>query len=308
MAGRYPLTAYRLASKLKAPTIACQSSPLSSQTDRPTLTLGAVTPTLFEKVIASTGNSFNRLTPQQYYARAEKFVELTEQASSVVLVRDSALPPEVVHELGCILCYLSQYTRLSKALWLNASHMGFDPSTISLAMGIVRAECFGELKGFHEVEARFKQLVVEGKNPDALTVEGQRLFMQSDYFGALEVLNRAMRIAGVSDFELKTTCRLHIAKAFLSLDKKTVAMSVFNDVAKTGLAEAHAELGRLLRPTDPVRARQHLYEGAPGRSELYRDLSEMAVEDAASTKGTHHKNLSRWAWEWSRLADRSVEY
>ncbi|RDA84517.1 hypothetical protein CP532_1491 [Ophiocordyceps camponoti-leonardi (nom. inval.)] len=310
MACRCSLTAFRLASKLKAPTITCQFRPSSSQTppDRPVLGLGAVTPALFEQAMTRSSSSFDRYTPQQYYALAEKFLELTEKTGSVLSVRDSSLPPEVMHEIGCILCYLSKYTKLSKAMWLTASHAGYVPSTISLAMHIIKAECFGQLECFRKVEAHFKQLVEEGKNLDALTVEGLRLFRRSDYYDAMQILIRAIKISGGRNFELRNTCELHLAKIALKSGKNEVALSVLGTLSKSGLAEAHAELGRLLRPTDPVKARQHLYEGAPGRTELYRDLSEMALEDAASATGAQHKNLSQWAWEWSRLADPSVRY
>ncbi|RDA92809.1 hypothetical protein CP533_0824 [Ophiocordyceps camponoti-saundersi (nom. inval.)] len=312
MAFRCSMTARRLPSKLKIPTIAWRSSPLSSHTSPtssyPGWSLGDVTLTHFEVVISKTFGTFSRLTPQQYFACAEKFVSQNRQ-SKPALVRDSSFPPEDLHEVACILYLLFRLTTCSMNFWLCASHMGYAPSTLSLInlLDKIRGGKFGKSKSFAEVEARFKQIVVQGKNPDALTLEGKRLYTRSIYSGAAEMLQRALKV-GSRHFELETVCRHYLAKTYLKLDRKKEAMDSLHILADAGLVDAQAELGKLYRPTDPVKAWQYLYEGARANSELYRDLSEMTLEGAASTSGARHENLLRWAWEWSRLAKSDVKY
>ncbi|PFH57936.1 hypothetical protein XA68_14361 [Ophiocordyceps unilateralis] len=271
------------------------------------MSLGKVSPAHFEKVIAMEKDSFSRLTPQQYYTCAEKFVGLLKLGRVPPTISDSSLPPEVLHEIGCILRFLSKYTGLSVPLWACASNMGFVPSTISLAMQLVRGGTFGKHKAFQMIEARFKKLVIEGKDPNAMTVDGQLLFTQTRFTLAAAMLAKALRV-GSSDFELKPSCQLYLAKTYLKLGRDVVAMDLFDQLAKIGVTEAHAELGRWLMTTDPNRARQHLYEAARGQPELYKDLFTISMKEAASASGKRNEDLLRWALEWWRLADRRVEF
>lgn len=306
MAGRHTLKVRHLSPRFIRPAVARHSISSSSQSypKRPALSLGGVTLKHFEDLLRN--NNFNRLTPQQYYGRAEKFVKFLQPGKFPDTISDESLPPEVLHELGCILCLLSELTKLSVPLWVCASNMGFAPSTISMVMELVRRKSYGRYKVFRKVEARFQQLVLGDVNPDAMTVNGQLLFVQDQFHKSVVALKRALRV-GSPDFELRPTCLLFLAKSLSQLGRETEAMTLIDELAKDGLTGVHVGLASIYKVTDPVRSRQHLYEAALGRPELYRDLSELTLEDAAKSS-SGREQLERLAYEWSRLADPSFHH
>lgn len=200
----------------------------------------------------------------------------------------------------------------SMVLWASASELGYVLSTLSLVQNLVMSDMYMAIVQMRNVEARFQRLVAGGKDPDALTIEGQRLFKQGRLEPAVAMFQRALK-AWSSDFELRWRCLLWQGKAYLKLGRTEEAMKMFEPLVEYGYVEAEVELAKLLRTTDPERARQLMYAAAckGGSTDMFTFLSEMALEEALATQTTNKrgsKESRRWAVEWSRLANLRADH
>ncbi|KAM5351472.1 hypothetical protein ACJ41O_004195 [Fusarium nematophilum] len=190
-------------------------------------------------------------------------------------------------------------------MWASASEMGYRPSTLSLSRDLVRSHAWGRKSQLRRVETRFKQLVSEGRDGDALTVEGEMLYELGKYGAAAKMLERALRLEDSSGFEWKPHCRLCLGRSYLKLGRTAEAREVLEAMEGSGSAEADVELARMLRTGEPDKAEQHLYVAAVnGHMDMFRQLSEMEFEKGASSADRESKKKHHlWAMEWSRLAD-----
>lgn len=235
----------------------------------------------------------------------------------LLVVADRILPENGVgastmHEIACILRHFQNVESaqaFSMAMWKSASDMGHRPSTLSLARFLIRSKAWGKLEPLRRVETRFKQLVAEGKDPNALTVEGEFLYEHGKHDAAVKTLQQALRLPS-SNFEWKHNCQLCLGKALVKLDRPTEAQRAFEDAVESGSIAANGELGQLLRLSDLGRAQQYLYLAAiDGRPEMFRQLSEVSVEkQSAADNDKSRKQHELWAMEWSRLADTKAAF
>lgn len=195
------------------------------------------------------------------------------------------------------------------AMWASAAEMGSRPATLSLARQLIHSRAWGQRSQLRNVETRFKQFVSEGKDPNALTVEGEQLYELGKYDAAVNMLGRALALSE-SDFEWKPQCQLYLGKAYLKLKRPAEAKEVFETISESGSTEADVELGQLLRASDVEKAEQHLYTAAiNGKPEMFHHLSEIAFDKMSNaTDEQTRKDQQRWAMEWSRLADAKVQF
>lgn len=215
---------------------------------------------------------------------------------------EDGVPAHVLHELGCILRLASNKSQLfAGALWTAASNMGYRPSTVSLARELIGSGVWGKATQYRNVETRFKQIVQEGRDRNALAAEGERLYRLGMYDAAVEVLQRALG-PGDPEFEWRQNCQLCLGRSYLKLGRTAEAETLLEEV---GSGDAAVELAQLLRASDPDKTEQHLYTaGLHGRLEAFRQLSEIEFErEARETDPEAKKGHNRWAMEWSRLAD-----
>ncbi|POR34054.1 Uncharacterized protein TPAR_05725 [Tolypocladium paradoxum] len=279
-------------------------------------TLAEIPRASFESIISRNGDSFKRLSPERYYDCAQRFTEAIKKGSSpwaVSFTGKDAIPVEVLHELACIMRQIQgprSADAFATAMWASASELGYRPSTLSLARQLIRSGAYGRMPQLRKVEARFKQLVSTGKDPDALAAEGELLFEQGRFDVAVATLQRALR-ADSASFEWKPYCELCLGKALLKLGRAEEARGVLEALSESGLVEADIELGKMLRASDRDKAEQHMYAAAcNGRPDMFSHLSEMALEGAAAATGDGRwsEDRRRWALEWSRLADARAEH
>lgn len=288
----------------------------------------------FHRIISEHHDKFYRTSADEYHESAARFAEAVERGESPFavsfdrgkhLASAQSLRPvahhraaaplgkqvsaEVLHDLGCIMMYAPSMPHGSiniLALWASASEMGHDPSTISLARTLVLNDLYMRLRKLARVEARFQKLVAQGRDPNALTVEGQWLYKQGRFEAAAVVFQRALKL-GSPGFQWKWACWLWLGRAFLKLGEAQGAREALEPLAELGLADASKELAGLLRKTDPDRAQQHIYNAAcNGLPDMFAHLSEMALEEAKAAQATDRRlsdESHRWAVEWSRLAN-----
>ncbi|KAF4452459.1 Tetratricopeptide-like helical [Fusarium albosuccineum] len=270
-----------------------------------------ITPEAFAEVIRRTDGVFDTMSPEQYYEVAASLADafiMGPSSFSVRLKGEDAAPPNVLHELGCIIKLTRPTTQISHeiavAMWTSASEMGYKPSTISLARDVFRAGAWGRKAQLRKLETRFRQIVSEGKDGDALTVDGEMLYEQGQHGTAAKVLERALALDDPS-FEWEHHCQLCLGKSYLKLGKPAEAKKVLEDMGDNCSPEGHAELADLLRTSDPEKSKQHRYLAAiNGKLDMFRYLAETAFEDEArATDAGSRKDHHLWAMEWSRLAD-----
>ncbi|KPM43512.1 hypothetical protein AK830_g3071 [Neonectria ditissima] len=277
-------------------------------------TLEGITVGTFEEAVKMSG-MFEALSVPQYYEIAQRFAEAIKHGSSpwsVRLLGQNRLSHKDLYEVGCIMRHIREprsSQAFAVAMWASAAEMGSRPATISLARQLIHSHAWGQKSQLRSVEARFKQLVSEGKDPNVLTVEGEHLYELGKYDAAANMLRRALAL-DEKDFEWKSQCQLHLGKAYLKLKRPAEAREVFETISESGSAEADVELGQLLRSSDTEKAEQHLYTAAiNGKPEMFHHLSEIAFENMnkAADEQTR-KDQQRWAMEWSRLADPKVQF
>ncbi|CAM1505496.1 Fc.00g111330.m01.CDS01 [Cosmosporella sp. VM-42] len=270
----------------------------------------------FVDVVNGTKESFNSMSPYQYYDSLVKFSEAIKKGSppfSIKLTGSDGIPAEIMHEIACILHHIPGGVKtaqaFSVAMWASASDMGHRPSTISLARMLIGGGAWGKMSQLNKIQTRFKQLVSEGRDSNVLTAEGELLYKEGKYDAAAKTLQRALRIDSPG-FEWKPHCQLCLGKAFTKLQKHAEANDAFQASIESGALDADGELGQMFRSSDPEAAAQHLYTAAThGRPEFFRHLSEISLEDQADTADEKSRQShQRWAMEWSKLADPSVPY
>ncbi|KAH7023543.1 hypothetical protein EDB80DRAFT_697875 [Ilyonectria destructans] len=276
--------------------------------------LEGITLQTFEDVIKMSG-LFDSLPPAQYYEVARRFAEAIQKGSSpwsVRLAGQNAISARVLYDVGCIMRHIREprsSQSFAVAMWASAADMGHRPATLSLARQLIHSHAWGQKSQLRKVETRFKQLVSEGKDPNALTIEGEMLYELGKYDAAAKILKRALLLDG-EDFEWKSQCQLYLGKAYVKLQRPAEAKEVFQAIPNSGSSEADVELGQLLRSSDVEKAEQHLYAAAiNGKPEMFRHLSEIAFDN--QTKATDKQTMKDhqlWAMEWSRLADPKEQF
>ncbi|KAJ4319746.1 hypothetical protein N0V84_006221 [Fusarium piperis] len=250
------------------------------------------------------------MSPEEYHKVAVLFQDAIKRGSSpwsVKLPKEHDVPAHVLHELGCILRLASKQSQLfAGALWTAASNMGYRPSTISLARELIGSGAWGKATQYRNIETRFKQIVQEGRDSNALTTEGERLYRLGMYDAAVKVLQRALGPED-SEFEWKHHCQLCLGRSYIKLGRTAEAKELLEGIEGAGSGEAAVELAQLLRTSDADKMEQYLYTaGINGRLETFRQLSEIEFEkEAGETDKMAKKEHNRWAMEWSRLADET---
>ncbi|KAK2592169.1 hypothetical protein QQS21_010129 [Conoideocrella luteorostrata] len=263
-----------------------------------------------ESVISRNGDSFQHLSPSEYYAVAQKFAAAIKRGSSpwaISTTGKDAVSADTFHTVACIMRQISSKSAdaFATALWSSASEMGYRPSTLSLARQLIRSGAYSRIPQLRKVEARFKQLVAGGKDADALTAEGELLFEQGKHDAAVAMLRRAL--ANKADFEWRPHCELCLGKALMRLGKADEARGLLERLADEGMVEADAELAELARKggLGVEELEQRLYTGGcNGRRDMFTRLSELALEKGSKKDGEGRL----WALEWAKLADSRVEY
>jgi predicted Zn-dependent protease len=218
-----------------------------------------------------------------------------------------------LYDVGCILFHVAGASgstlAYTSAMWASASDMGSRLATICVARQMVRSGAWGKKSNLRPVENNFRKLVAEGKNPNALAVQAELLWMAGNYTEAAKTAKKALDI-GKGDFEWEPECRLSLAKAYVKLKRDAEAKEVLDSLSEMSFAEAHEYLGYLLLPSDADKAEQHFFNaGYYGRPGMYQQLSEIAVTNGSKAVGEEEKKeYSRWAMEWAHLANPKAEF
>lgn len=204
----------------------------------------------------------------------------------------------------------SKADAFAMAMWASASQVGYRPATLSLARQLVRSGAYGRQRSMAGVEARFRKLASSGKDADALTVAGEFLYEQGRFEAAVATLRDALATEA-PDFEWKPYSQLCLGKALLKLNRCDEALVVLKPLSESGLPEADAELGHLLKNRDSSKAAQHFFAAScNGKRDMFHYLAQLALEPSSLAAGqdSDPEERRRWASEWSRLADPRSEY
>ncbi|KAM0274012.1 hypothetical protein ACHAPA_000960 [Fusarium lateritium] len=271
--------------------------------------INELSPRHFEQAMRATEGEVGTLTPEEYYEYAKKFADAPHRGPRGVSLAANGIPAEIAHEMACLLrigaSTKGQYW-LMTLLWMSASEADYNPSTVSLARELMLRGAWGQSESMKEFEKRFMKLVAEGKDCNALTAYGERLFKTGKYSAAAEMLKQAVSVDdGI--FGWKRTCLTCLAKSYAMLGKVSEAretLKTLND------PDADAEIDQLLNASDAEQAQQQMYSAAlMGRTDMYRQLAEVEFErETNETDKESKKNHHLWGMEWSRLADPSAKF
>ncbi|KAF5020762.1 hypothetical protein F66182_7222 [Fusarium sp. NRRL 66182] len=280
--------------------------------------INQITPQTFEDAIRANKGVFGNIPPEHYHKCATRFAKAIHNGQnplSVDVYGEVAIPIQILYQMGYLLRAVprSNVTQnFATAMWASASAAGHRLSTSLLSRDFKVSGTWGNAPAFKGLENRFRQLVAEGKDRDALTVEGEDLYKSGKYIAAAMMLEKALGL-GDSGFFLKELCQMNLGRAYFKLGKIAQARELLEMMASSGdwiSADADAELAQMLRPTDPDEAMQRMYSAAlEGRDDMFQKLAEIAFEkEAHATDNKSKREHFLWGAEWSRLADSTVEY
>ncbi|KAF3769872.1 hypothetical protein M406DRAFT_284346 [Cryphonectria parasitica EP155] len=140
-------------------------------------------PTLPEWTTSLEGLGNGDLTPIQCMEGALRYVSIATQHESAWrgrLERDYNLSPYMLHWIGILLLTANTATRwrLGTHMLRSASEQGYSPSTLTLVRTFrsmpdrIFQERAAGTRLFQSADARFRELLRQGTDPDALTLQG----------------------------------------------------------------------------------------------------------------------------------------
>ncbi|EGY20606.1 uncharacterized protein VDAG_10235 [Verticillium dahliae VdLs.17] len=217
---------------------------------------------------------------------------------------------------------LSQVEHESQSRMLDsASELGHVPATLHIIRTVLYGRSPENLqRSCPRAYARFRTLVAEGRNPDALTLEGKLYALRGERDQAAALFRRAKDVAtaavahGSTGFQWKNLCQVELAKLQEAVGARQDAYWEYRALADAGDAEACYYLGTLdarmpgtVRLVHEAEARELLTQAAmagyPAAPTALADL-ETGMYDQAVADG--HKDAAAGhlldAQEWRNLA------
>ncbi|KFA63405.1 hypothetical protein S40285_06603 [Stachybotrys chlorohalonatus IBT 40285] len=229
----------------------------------------------------------------------------TEEWLSFVL--ENRITARLLHETACVMRGISP--SLAFQMWTVAAKLNYRASIITLHYYMVLYPGNKVQSQIRVIGNKFLDILIQGRDPDALYVEGLRLSKENKLEEAAKILRRALDLSAAR-FGWKPECELLLAQTYLKLGERKEALAILESLEESGMIEATAELGIALRREDPAKSMERLYLAAcGGRQELYNHLAqiELSQSDLTSDPG-EAEDMTRWAMEWSRLADPKAAY
>ncbi|KAI9166812.1 hypothetical protein HJFPF1_02927 [Paramyrothecium foliicola] len=265
---------------------------------------------LLKQTIDRVSNGGWTGTPQEYINCINAYEQAVADGAYGWTVELPDFSPQLMHETACLLRMSPDLKsqRLSRLLWSSAAHQGHQAALLTLVRDLIFTGRYNKKANYSKIERIFKSMVTTGLNSNALTLEGEHLFFQKKYPAALRHLEKALKQN--KSFEWKLNCQFCLARTYRELGRTDDAEEMFHKLHEQGMPEAGLELGYMLHASDPDRAHELLFEAAcRGRPEVFSHLSEIALDRSSKAEDAQSREEQRkWAMEWSRLADKRMEF
>ncbi|KAM0334370.1 hypothetical protein ACHAQA_001396 [Verticillium albo-atrum] len=292
------------------------------------------------KIVGSSRNDFllDHVDVHKIYTEFHKAEPSTNDRRDstewlLEFVKDQNIKPRDLHEvalrtsdLGLLTTaeFESQY-RMHDA----AGELGHVPATLH----IIRMILFGKnpeiLPRFRpRAYARFKSLVAEGRNPDALTLQGKFHALRDERELAAEMFRRAKAVAGPDgEFQWRSICQIELAKLHEARGARDEACRVYRELVEVKDAEGCYYLATLdgrMPGATPLVAETEVRElltraamaGYPPAATALADLETSRYDRAVTggdeaAAGRHLLDAQEWrkiaaAWKVGNPKDYSV--
>ena len=251
------------------------------------------------------------------------------------VLSDHGISPYLLHCVGAILTSgpPNPGWRLGFHMLSTASELNYNPSTLSIAMLVFKinpAKVEGAMKqdAVRLAFSRFRGLVGQGRDPDALTLEGLMQARRGENDAAMRSFTRAIKASKMSNavqtptlvpsvdgddmnrnsvvrpsrWTWEASCYIEMGKIFVKRGKRAEGEAAFRVAAEElDMAEAHYEFGQL-QPRDSAERLRHLTSAAgSGHKDACRALAELELETAQRTGLTkeeadeHRRRASEWS-------------
>lgn len=194
------------------------------------------------------------------------------------------------------------------AMFAGASELGCKASCISLARMVVEAG-HTNVPLFKPIIARFRNIVREGNDPNALSIEARDLMKQEKYNAAGRWAQRALYIAGGEDFEFEADAHHVIGIAYAKAGKKAEAREHFTLASDLGLSTVLRDIAEL--SDDLGEKRECLYKlGCTGFRTGFKNLGELTLflGEHPLLPPAERERQRLMALEWMRLSDKDSKY
>jgi hypothetical protein len=193
---------------------------------------------------------------------------------------------------------------------LVAAEQNHYESILILQRDINRVKGLEKRPEYVSAERRFQVLAKNTKDPNVMTLQGERLVLRGKPKEALAVLEGAL-VTSQEDFWYRSTCKILIAASLKELGRPEDARIMLEVLHKAYVPEASFELGVMLRYSEPDYAHECFgrvleqtmsYDSLPYMAELEMNMS-MAAEAKEAQEDHTRKSM-----EWSRLANNTSTY
>lgn len=202
---------------------------------------------------------------------------------------------------------------------MSASSLGYTPSTLSLIRILTQAENLKvtERKDmFRDPMARFRRILQNGENPDALTLQGLLLVRQGHDTQALKHFDQAIKAASRKDsagqesmpavrkprWAYEGSCYHQRGRILLKQGRREEAAAAFRVVAlELNLAKGHLELAKLLPHDAPERETCLLKAAQASQFEACELLAHDAIGKAMDpgVPKAERDYAAKMAYEWA---------
>lgn len=218
---------------------------------------------------------------------------------------DPEFDAALIYETACILMTLHGVSRwFGIAMFASASGLGFTPATLDGIQYLIAERKFGKVSAMSKFEADFRRLVTQGKDPNALALEGTRLTTENRLSQAETMFRRALKLGG-ANFSYKWMAQRGLGYVLHTQNAQSEeARHLFEEVYTTHPLDVARELSQMYQSSQqPERARDVLFRLALHKDpSAYDRLAELELGLAwDAPNASQKKDHETWAMEFQRL-------
>jgi tetratricopeptide (TPR) repeat protein len=188
-------------------------------------------------------------------------------------------------------------------MFASASGLGLEPATLDGTQYLLAEKLYGKLSSMSKLEGDFRRLLAQGKDPNAITLEGARLTNENRMTQSEAAFRRALKLGGES-FAYRWIAQRGLGFVLYTRDPKSEeALRLFEEVYTTHPAQVAPWLIQMYGSTNPERTRDLFFLMAlykePAAYEKLADYElGMAWEAPNESQKREHE---LWAAEFQRL-------
>ena len=217
------------------------------------------------------------------------------------------LSPKLLHQCGWVLCLASpsqDYKYLGLRMVYSAVLLDYEPATLSLTRYMFRTGRY-PLTGYGKLQSKFARLVAQGRDPNALTLQG--MILQRDKGNELEAIaafRKAVELGRrASEFEWAADCYVSLGRLLANQGQRREALAMFEKAAlELDNPEGYYELA-MVQGMDKLddQFRYLIKAAANGIPKAWREMSQLLSSMEHQAAGHLGEYRAKEQAEWRRV-------